>query len=422
MSEHSSKEELLRKAKEFVEQHEKKGKDYSSKQDDGRREKRRRKEDGKKRSSSKRIRKDSGRYHSSDDDEGELKRSNRKSPYLNDRGDKDRRSSHGVDRNYEYDDKRNKRKSRSRRRDGKERSDVSIDSSDGERSASKDENHRRSKKRSKEPSRDYDRRKKKEISDGKSTSKRTKSHEDESSKMEDGRKHKKKSRSSSDQKHKKKKDRHEEKKQHSSTIDSKSVELDDTKKEKLASILGPIRSEPPSQLITSDNYFAYHDHLRIYLYYTNGTYFEDLSSSETHKAFKKFCTKYNAGELQLGYYNDNSSLPEEALEQCKRTKHKWKFNTNTTELRSLNMIKSGVKKQTEYTNNIDKAKGNPSLRKPIQCAVINTHINNTYCAPTNIGIKDDNQKLNTGSDEQAKVLKMLGLSGITKKITIAPRK
>jgi len=38
----------------------------------------------------------------------------------------------------------------------------------------------------------------------------------------------------------------------------------------------------------------------------------------------------------------------EALNQCKRTKHTWKFHTTTKERESLHLVKEGVQKQTEY--------------------------------------------------------------------------
>ena len=36
------------------------------------------------------------------------------------------------------------------------------------------------------------------------------------------------------------------------------------------------------------------------------------------------------------------------MDQCKRTQHKWSFRTNRTEEQSLEIVRAGVRKQTEY--------------------------------------------------------------------------
>ena len=69
---------------------------------------------------------------------------------------------------------------------------------------------------------------------------------------------------------------------------------------------------------------------------------------ESHEAFKEFTSLYNTGKLERAYYNE--LLPQDALDQCSRTKHKWQFKTNRTEEQSLSMVKAGVKKQTEYSS------------------------------------------------------------------------
>lgn len=120
--------------------------------------------------------------------------------------------------------------------------------------------------------------------------------------------------------------------------------------------MGEISHEVPMKLLDTDiDYFAYNSHLRIFLYRKYGIYFEDLTSDESHAAFKEFVTSYNNGNLELDYYSNNSSgassLPQEASHQCSRTKYKWKFRTNTLEEQSLEMVRAGVKKQTEYSEN-----------------------------------------------------------------------
>ncbi|KAL3795358.1 hypothetical protein HJC23_009531 [Cyclotella cryptica] len=111
--------------------------------------------------------------------------------------------------------------------------------------------------------------------------------------------------------------------------------------------LGSILSHPPTEALDpSLHYFSHNPHLRLYLYRAHGIYFEDLSSDDARSHFEQFVKQYNAGRLEEAYYNPK--LPQEALDQCLRTKHQWKFRTNQVEEEKLNMVKEGVRKQTEY--------------------------------------------------------------------------
>ncbi|KAL7486301.1 hypothetical protein ACHAW6_011899 [Cyclotella cf. meneghiniana] len=111
--------------------------------------------------------------------------------------------------------------------------------------------------------------------------------------------------------------------------------------------LGPILSHPPAEsLKTSLHYFSHNPHLRLYLYRAHSLYFEDLSSDDSRSYFEEFVKIYNSGRLEEAYYNP--TLPQEALDQCLRTKHQWKFRTNDVEKEKLNMVREGVRKQTEY--------------------------------------------------------------------------
>ena len=114
--------------------------------------------------------------------------------------------------------------------------------------------------------------------------------------------------------------------------------------------LGDVSGVPPTKLLNpEDDYFACNSHLRLYLYQRHGVYFEDLTSDESHEAFREFVRAYNDGKLEGAYYG--KSLPDEALDQCKRTQHQWTFRTNKTEERSLDIVRAGVKKQTDYDGN-----------------------------------------------------------------------
>ena len=147
-------------------------------------------------------------------------------------------------------------------------------------------------------------------------------------------------------KHKKEKRSRNSKVVTDASLRDKATSVDTTK---LVS-MGQISHEVPMKLLDTDiDYFAYNSHLRIFLYRKYGVCFEDLTSDESHAAFEEFVTFYNNGNLELDYYS--SSLPQEALGQCLRTKYQWKFRTNKLEEQSLEMVRAGVKKQTEYSEN-----------------------------------------------------------------------
>ena len=179
--------------------------------------------------------------------------------------------------------------------------------------------------------------------------------------------------------------------------------------------IGTIKGSKPTGEISSSDYFSYHNHFRLYLY-RSGSYFEDLSSSESKKAFKKFCSRFNDGQLEEGYYG--KELSKEALEQCKRTKHSWNFKTNATEQKSLSHIKDGVRKQTEY-----KQKG--TLKRSAN--VVPT-AKMSVCLP----VKEENTNTSHRRSvtreeitaEKEAILRKLGLNNVQpgQKITIAPRK
>lgn len=184
--------------------------------------------------------------------------------------------------------------------------------------------------------------------------------------------------------------------------------------------IGPIRKSPPTILLDPINdYFAYHDHLRLLLYRTEGTYFEDLSSIETHKAFAKFCLKYNKGKLERGFYQ--TELPQDALEQCKRTKHSWNFNTSAAEIKSLNVIKSGVKKQTSY--DVKPSSSTTTVKGPMPRAPVHDGLGAEYSSSRAVVPPRHEEKEDVHVSQQEVVLNSLGL-GLRpgQKIKIAPRK
>ncbi len=211
--------------------------------------------------------------------------------------------------------------------------------------------------------------------------------------------------------------------------------------------LGPISNAPPEKTIHPKNdYFAFHNHLRLFLYRNEKqTFFEDLSSDESHAAFERFCIQYNkGGVLEDIYYK--KELPEDAMAQCKRTKHAWNFRTSAAEEKSLNVIKSGVKRQTQYkqlppmvcrpipsTSSTTSARNGREGEREARRAMIPPR-SDAAAVPFNApSVRNESQAVNTdksdkeSDDRQSKedMLKSLGLSGLIKsgqKITIAPRK
>eukprot|EP00978_Attheya_sp_CCMP212_P015884 scaffold41063_cov52-Attheya_sp.AAC.1 len=113
--------------------------------------------------------------------------------------------------------------------------------------------------------------------------------------------------------------------------------------------LGPLRVSPPDVSLDEEaDYFEYHSYLRLYLYREKGAYFEDLTAEEARSAFSKFVRQYNEGSIEEGYY-DPKGPPAPALEQCKRTRHAWGFKTNEMDKKHLELLREGVRKQTEYS-------------------------------------------------------------------------
>ncbi len=395
-------EELLRKAREYVEKH---GRDSPldgrSRKKDKKTKHRRNHEEGRRRK-----RRDRGR-HSDDEDDGK---------------DSKRRKN----------DKTDRRRSKSGRH--RQASDESIDSSPNRGPGdNKDEqskprkSHKKGKEASKKKSKDNEKNKDRRTEDAsskKSSRSRSSRRDDDSNGGENkkDRKRQKQPKKDKDEQKSKKHKKKDSKFQESNSNNSNRKDSEETKK--ISALLGTITEKQPKKKIDSDDYFAYHNHLRLFLYHKDGIYFEDLSSAETHKAFKIFCDKYNSGELEEAYYNQNLTLPEEVMEACKRTKHKWKFNTNVTEQRSLDLIKSGVKKQTEYQNKVpteSSVPGAATLCIPITSRV---HAINNRERPMISERKAEpvtKPNTNAAKDKQEAMLKMLGLKA-GQKITIAPRK
>ena len=118
--------------------------------------------------------------------------------------------------------------------------------------------------------------------------------------------------------------------------------------------LGPPLGKSPDKLLDAEeDYFAYHEHLWMYVYREQGRPFNDMTSDESRMAFRDFVRRYNKGELAEGYYVEK--LPAKVLEESKTTQHSWSFRMTETEGRGLRSIEAGVRKQTEYRDPVAEA-------------------------------------------------------------------
>ena len=79
---------------------------------------------------------------------------------------------------------------------------------------------------------------------------------------------------------------------------------------------------PPAVLLSEDDYFVRNAELQHWLLESRGEYFDELSSAEARKRFKKFVAKWNGGELSSKYY---AGLKDAPSASATRTRHVWGF-------------------------------------------------------------------------------------------------
>ena len=164
-----------------------------------------------------------------------------------------------------------------------------------------------------------------------------------SSSSDDSGSHKKKSKKRKNSSHKKSKksSKHQDK-------DKKSSKSNSPPPTVFKISLGPITNKHPTTLLTPDDYFTYNEHLRVFVFRNSSgtTSLSDLSTEASHDSFASFCKKYNKGKLESMYYSNK--LSDDVINECKRTVHTWGFKTSTTEVKALELLKAGIKTQTEY--------------------------------------------------------------------------
>lgn len=193
--------------------------------------------------------------------------------------------------------------------------------------------HKKSRRQNDESSSDDDRKKS-----------RKRRHKDDEESLDEDRK------SSSRKHHRHKKHRREKDAEERSKKKEKKSKKEKSDRKKpgncLISLGEPLGSPPEKLLDPEQDYFAYHEHLWVYMYREHSLAFNDMTAEETRKAFRTFVEKYNSGELAKGYYAEK--LPAGVLEESKTTNHSWSFKISESEGRSLQSIEAGVRKQTEY--------------------------------------------------------------------------
>jgi hypothetical protein len=79
--------------------------------------------------------------------------------------------------------------------------------------------------------------------------------------------------------------------------------------------------EPPSQLLSSKDYFKKSVEFRAWLT-SRGKSFEELTSESARKSFQKFVDKWNSGNLDDIYYRDDSTA---TLSGSCKSSHAWGF-------------------------------------------------------------------------------------------------
>ena len=97
------------------------------------------------------------------------------------------------------------------------------------------------------------------------------------------------------------------------------------RREDLIKLKDPL-GKPPVHLIDPENdYFTKHQEFVVYLYREEGLTFNDLSSDDSRRYFRRFAKKYNRGDLEEDFY-DGGGLPADVVGQVKTTKHNWDFS------------------------------------------------------------------------------------------------
>eukprot|EP00316_Scyphosphaera_apsteinii_P024448 CAMPEP_0119319556 /NCGR_PEP_ID=MMETSP1333-20130426/49714_1 /TAXON_ID=418940 /ORGANISM="Scyphosphaera apsteinii, Strain RCC1455" /LENGTH=315 /DNA_ID=CAMNT_0007325987 /DNA_START=125 /DNA_END=1072 /DNA_ORIENTATION=+ len=98
--------------------------------------------------------------------------------------------------------------------------------------------------------------------------------------------------------------------------------------------------------ISEDDYFKRSAEFQTWLHEKHGSYLDEIPSEDARRAFKRFVSKWNDGELPAKFYN---GIPVTAVPAASRTRHKWKFaeTLSSEDQLALDSTKDRVDSQTQ---------------------------------------------------------------------------
>ncbi|KAJ1989916.1 hypothetical protein H4R33_001914, partial [Dimargaris cristalligena] len=94
--------------------------------------------------------------------------------------------------------------------------------------------------------------------------------------------------------------------------------------------------------IGPEDFYARNSEFRLWLLRKKSVYFDELDSKEARSYFKKFVTKWNAGELSGKYY---SGIKSSDLDSRAKTRYEWGFTKNM-DTDKLDDLRESVAKDT----------------------------------------------------------------------------
>ncbi|XP_065838172.1 uncharacterized protein [Oscarella lobularis] len=84
-----------------------------------------------------------------------------------------------------------------------------------------------------------------------------------------------------------------------------------------------------AEKLTKNDFYNKSAEFRLWLAEKKKIYFDELSSKEAKKLFKKFVTRWNDGKLNEALYK---GIPSSELQASSRTRYKWKFASKVDEI------------------------------------------------------------------------------------------
>ncbi|KAI8048931.1 uncharacterized protein B0P05DRAFT_582105 [Gilbertella persicaria] len=110
--------------------------------------------------------------------------------------------------------------------------------------------------------------------------------------------------------------------------------------------------------IDQDDYFEKATEFRLWLKEHKHKYFDELSSKESRRYFKKFVRRWNDYELEEKYYK---GLNSSQLDSSDTTRYKWSFAKNLDKM-EMDSIKDSVDSMTGLSRGDDKVRASGKRR------------------------------------------------------------